>query len=142
MDAHTTELVRGSWQRVESIAPAAAALFYENLFAADPQLRPLFKGDMVVQGQRLMRMIGAAVAGLANPGALVPVLQSLAQRHVGYGVQEAHYATVGEALLKTLAEGLGEEFTPPVREAWVQVYGLVSQVMIDAAREVPAAPRH
>lgn len=138
MDAQTTQLVRSSWQRVEAIAPAAAALFYENLFAADPQLRPLFKGDLGRQGERLMRMIGAAVAGLDDAPALVPVLQDLSRRHVGYGVREAHYATVGTALLKTLAEGLGEEFAPPVRAAWVQVYGLVSGVMIQAAKGVAA----
>ena len=36
MDHQTTVLIRGSWKRVEPIAPAAAALFYDNLFAADP----------------------------------------------------------------------------------------------------------
>lgn len=142
MNPHTTQLVRDSWQRVESIAPAAAALFYENLFAADPKLRPLFKGDMVRQGERLMHMIGAAVAGLDDVRALVPVLEDLARRHVGYGVREAHYATVGAALLKTLAEGLGEDFTPSVRDAWVQVYGLVSGVMIEAARSAPVPQAH
>jgi hemoglobin-like flavoprotein len=133
MDTQTTQLVRSSWQHVERIAPAAAALFYDNLFAADPQLRALFKGDMAVQGQRLMHMIGAAVAGLEEPAKLVPVLQDLARRHVGYGVREAHYDTVGAALLKTLAQGLGDAYTPPVHEAWAEVYGLIKRVMVEAA---------
>jgi hemoglobin-like flavoprotein len=142
MNPESTQLVRASWQRVEAIGPAAAALFYNNLFTADPRLRPLFKGDMEQQGERLLRMIGAAVAGLDDLPALQPVLADLARRHVVYGVQEAHYATVGAALLQTLAAGLGDEFTPPVREAWTQVYGLVSGVMIDAARSVPVAAPH
>jgi hemoglobin-like flavoprotein len=137
MDPQVKHLVRQSWQRVESIAPAAAALFDANLFEADPGLHPLFTGDLTQQGERLMRMIGAAVAGLDVPAALVPVLQGLARRHGGYGVRETHCATVGAALLKTLDEGLGEAFTPPVREAWLEVYGLVSGVMIEAARNVP-----
>lgn len=142
MNPESTQLVRSSWRQVEAIGPAAAALFYENLFGADPRLRPLFKGDMARQGERLLQMIGAAVAGPDDLRALQPVLADLARRHVGYGVQEAHYATVGAALLKTLAQGLGEEFTPPVREAWTQVYGLVSRVMIDAARSAPLGPPH
>jgi hemoglobin-like flavoprotein len=142
MNPQSTQLVRASWQRVESIGPAAAALFYDNLFTADPQLRPLFKGDMSRQGDRLLHMIGAAVVGLDDLPALQPVLADLARRHVGYGVQEAHYSTVGAALLKTLAQGLGDEFTPPVREAWTQVYGLLSGVMIDAARTGPLGQPH
>jgi hemoglobin-like flavoprotein len=131
--------VRSSWQKVQAIAPAAAALFYENLFAAQPQLRALFRGDMVQQGERLMRMLGAAVAGLDAPAAFVPVLQQLAVRHVGYGVRDEHYDTVGAALLKTLAQGLGEDFTPQVREAWTRTYGLIASTMREAARQ--AAPR-
>ena len=138
MQDQTIRLVRSSWQRVEPIAPTAAALFYDNLFAADPALQPLFKGDMQQQGHKLMQMIGAAVARLDELPALVPVLEGLAVRHVGYGVQPAHYDTVGQALLKTLSQGLGEHFTPPVRQAWTEVYGLIAAVMIRAAAQEPA----
>lgn len=140
MDHQTTVLIRGSWKRVEPIAPAAAALFYDNLFAADPQLASLFKTDMHRQGERLMKAIGAAVDQLDDLPALVPVLEALARRHVGYGVREAHYQAVGAALLKTLGQGLGEEFTPQVREAWTQVYGLMAEVMVAAARQPDLTP--
>lgn len=79
--------VQSTWKEVEAIAPQAAALFYSNLFEADPFLQPLFKGDMVAQGAKLMQMIGVAVGKLTDLDALVPVLQSLGQRHAGYGVQ-------------------------------------------------------
>ena len=134
MNTDTITLVRQSWAKVVPIAPQAAALFYQNLFAADPALRPLFTGDMTEQGHKLTQMLGAAVGKLDDLDTLVPVLQSLARRHVGYGVQDAHYQTVGAALLKTLEQGLGDDFTPPVREAWAAVYGLVADVMIRASR--------
>jgi hemoglobin-like flavoprotein len=133
MNTDTITLVRRSWAKVVPIAPQAAALFYQNLFAADPALRPLFKSDMTEQGHKLTQMLGAAVSKLDDLEALVPVLQSLAKRHIGYGVQAEHYATVGAALLKTLEQGLGDDFTPPVREAWAAVYGLVADVMIQAS---------
>ena len=139
MDHHTTAVVRGSWKRVESIAPAAAALFYDNLFAADPALKLLFKNDITHQGERLMKMIGSAVDQLDELPTLVPVLESLAQRHAGYGVREEHYQTVGTALLKTLGQGLGDEFTPAVRAGWERVYGLISEVMVAAARRQASA---
>jgi methyl-accepting chemotaxis protein len=135
MNDETISLVRKSWKRVETIGPSAAALFYENLFAADPGLRELFKGDMQQQGDKLTQMIGLAVDKLDDLPTLVPALETLAKRHVDYGVREAHYQAVGNALLKTLGQGLAEDFTPPVREAWTEVYGLIAEVMTSAARQ-------
>ena len=134
MDQQTIQLVQDSWKKVEGIAPQAAALFYQNLFEADPALKPLFKGDMVKQGEKLMQMIGAAVGKLTDLDTLVPILQSLGKRHAGYGVTEAHYGTVCGALLKTLGQGLGDGFTPAVKEAWTAVYGVMASVMIDASK--------
>ncbi len=115
MQAHQVRLVRDSFALVQPIAPQAAALFYNHLFEADPSLRALFRGDMAQQGARLMTMIGSAVGLLEKPEVLMPVLCNLGARHVNYGVQDAHYATVGGALLLTLEQGLGAAFTPEVR---------------------------
>jgi hemoglobin-like flavoprotein len=82
-----------------------------------------------------MTMIGSAVGLLDKPEVLLPVLRNLGARHGGYGVQDAHYATVGGALLLTLEQGLGEAFTSEVREAWTAMYGVVSSTMIEASRE-------
>ena len=137
MNDHTISLVKESFDLVEPIAPQAAALFYLNLFEADPSVRPLFRGDMIVQGERLMAMIGLAVAKLDEPDVLIPALQGLGQRHAGYGVRDAHYDSVGSALLKTLRQGLGVAFTDEVEAAWTEVYGVIAGTMKNAAR-VPA----
>lgn len=134
MQQHTITLVQDSWQKVAAIAPQAAELFYQNLFTADPSLKPLFKGDMPVQGQKLMQMIGAAVGKLNDLPTLVPVLQGLGKRHVGYGVEDSHYQTVGAALLKTLGQGLGADFTAEVKAAWTEVYTVMANVMVAAAK--------
>jgi len=134
MKQEAVNLVQESWKKVEAIAPQAAALFYHNLFSADPSLKALFKGDMETQGQKLMEMIGVAVGKLNELHELVPVLQNLAKRHVRYGVTESHYATVGAALLQTLNQGLCEDFTPAVRDAWAGVYSVMADVMITATK--------
>ncbi len=138
MNPHTVHHVQLSWAQVLPIAPQAAAMFYDELFKLDPSLRALFKGDMQAQGARLMQMIGAAVAQLKRLDTLVPVLQGLGQRHSAYGVVQAHYTLVGTALLATLAQGLGPAFTDEVRSAWLEVYGVMSSVMCEAAA-VPEA---
>jgi methyl-accepting chemotaxis protein len=134
MDETTIQQVKSSFALVAPIAPQAAALFYANLFEADPALRALFKGDMEAQGEKLMQMIGVAVAKLGEPEVLLPALKALGKRHAGYGVQDAHYDVVGAALLKTLDQGLGPAFTPEVRAAWTEVYGVMAGVMKAAAK--------
>lgn len=94
---------------------------------------------MTQQGAKLMAALGFVVHGLDRAETILPTVRDLAKRHVGYGVEEHHYPIVGQALIETLAAGLGEAFTPPVREAWEAAYGLLASVMIAAAREVQIA---
>lgn len=139
MTPQQAQLIRDSFKLVEPIADQAATLFYSNLFDADPALRAMFRGDMRRQGQLLMTMIGSAVRLLDRPDALLPVLRSLGARHVTYGVKDAHYPVVGGSLLLTLEQGLGEAFTPQVRDAWVALYAIVHDTMLEGAREAAIA---
>jgi len=126
-------LVRGSWQQVLPIKDTAAQLFYGRLFELDPSLRSMFKGDMVEQGGKLMTMINMVVSSLDNLGPLLGRIETLGRGHVAYGVTEAHYDTVGSALLWTLGQGLGEQFAPAVKDAWTEAYGILSSAMKQAA---------
>ena len=128
-------LVQESFAAVMPIADDAAALFYRRLFELDPSLERMFKGDMTEQRRKLMQMLTAAVKGLDRLDQLVPVVEELGRRHVGYGVADAHYDTVGAALLWTLEKGLGNAFTPEVKDAWIAVYGLLAGTMKNAAKE-------
>ena len=134
-----TALVQRSFAIIAPIADDAAALFYQRLFELDPSLRHMFPEDMTGQRKKLMQMLTAAVKGLDRLDQLVPVLQDMGRRHVGYGVTDAHYETVGAALLWTLEMGLGKGFTPETKEAWTTVYGLLANTMKDAARQAVAA---
>ena len=129
------QLVQASFAQVEPIAAQAAEIFYARLFELDPKLKPLFKSDLKDQGKKLMSTLKVAVKSLDNLDALIPVLQQLAERHVNYGVQESHYATVGQALLDTLAKGLGDAFNGEVKAAWTATYQLVAHVMTEHVRE-------
>jgi hemoglobin-like flavoprotein len=132
------ELVQSSWKKVLPIADTAAGLFYRKLFTLDPSLKPLFKGDIKEQGRKLMAMISVAVAGLTRLETIVPAVQDLGRRHVKYGVKDKHYDTVATALVWTLGQGLGEAFTPDVKDAWVTAYGVLAKTMKDAAATVAA----
>lgn len=130
------DLVQTSFAKVLPIAGPAAALFYGKLFELEPDVRKLFRGDMAAQGQKLMSTLKIAVAGLDHLDSLVPVLQTLGHSHVGYGVQSHHYEIVAAALLWTLEQGLGDDFTDEMREAWEATYNLMAGVMQAATVEV------
>lgn len=128
-------LVRASFARVVTIQETAADLFYERLFAIGPKLRELFPADLREQKRKLMQMIATAVGGLNKLDEIVPAVKALGARHYCYGVTAAHYGIVGEALLWTLEQGLGEECTPEVRSAWAKVYDMLAATMQAGAVE-------
>jgi hemoglobin-like flavoprotein len=140
MTPEHTDLVRQSWQLVEPIADQAAALFYDRLFELDPRTQTLFAATNIrMQGTKLMRMLAEVVRQLDCPEELIPAVALLACRHVGYGMKDSDYYTVGEALLWTLEQGLGGAFTPEVRSAWAEAYVLLTAVMRRATSEQLAA---
>ena len=108
MNADQVAIVQETFEKVRPISETAADLFYKRLFELNPSFKSLFKGDMKKQGRMLMQMIDFAVKGIDEPDTILPTIRDLGKRHVGYGVKEEYYDTVGEALLWTLEQGLGE----------------------------------
>lgn len=129
--------VQDTFEAVKPIAEEAARLFYGRLFEIAPEVKPLFSGNMEEQGAKLMKTLTIAVAGLNDLDALVPVLEKLGQNHVPYGVKREHYPKVGEALLWTLEQGLGDAFTPEVKSSWTEVYGILANTMMSKAYAEP-----
>lgn len=139
MNEEQIAVVKATWAAVVPIADTAADLFYGKLFELDESLRSMFPEDMAEQKKKLMQTLGRLVAGLDDINAVVPAVQELGKRHVGYGVQDSQYHTVGAALLWTLEQGLGDKWDAEVKDAWATLYGLVSRVMIEAGNELKAS---
>jgi hemoglobin-like flavoprotein len=126
--------VKTSWAKLEPVADKAAALFYGRLFELHPEVKAYFKGDMEEQGRKLMAMISLAVNSLENLEPLLPAIRESGKRHAEYGVQDADYDKVAGALLWTLEQGLGDDFTDEVKQAWVATYSaLAGEMMAGAA---------
>lgn len=60
---------------------------------------------------------------------LVPMLQQLGMRHVGYGLKPEYFDLAGKILIEVLVEWLGEGFTKEVENAWVMVSGFMVATM-------------
>eukprot|EP01118_Nematostelium_gracile_P006943 TRINITY_DN2251_c0_g1_i1.p1 TRINITY_DN2251_c0_g1~~TRINITY_DN2251_c0_g1_i1.p1 ORF type:complete len:168 (+),score=47.11 TRINITY_DN2251_c0_g1_i1:49-504(+) len=112
--------------------------FYPNLFALDPSLQKLFKGDQKTQAKKLFKTVDVVVKTASKLDSLIPTLVKMGKDHVGYQVTDDMYSTVATALIKTLSEILGDSFTPEVKEGWVLVYGYCSHYMLEGAKQARA----
>lgn len=122
--------IRRSWMVLSRVPDALTELFYERLFRIAPEVKPLFAGtDLPEQGKKLAAAVGLVVRHVENLSPVVPALQDLGRRHTGYGVQDAHYDAVGQALIHAIATRLGPEFTTATEDAWVAAYTAVATTM-------------
>uniref|UniRef100_A0A7S2IQR5 Globin domain-containing protein n=1 Tax=Zooxanthella nutricula TaxID=1333877 RepID=A0A7S2IQR5_9DINO len=144
----TAPALRSSWAAVEGIGlQEVGVLFFRRIFEIAPGALQLFSFKDVPKDKlydhpklknhalAVMKTVGTAVSMLDDVPNLLPVLEGLGKKHVGYGVQPEHYEVVGQALLDTLATGLGKDFSEPLKAAWAEIYGVVSSTMIKGATE-------
>ena len=134
------DLIRATWADVAPIADTAATIFYDRLFALDPSVARMFATtDMVAQRRALMQTLAVVVKSIDSLETIVPAVEAMGRRHASYGVEPRHFATVGQALLDTLAVGLGDRFTAEARAAWTEAFETLAAVMIAAMVEGEAA---
>jgi len=133
MNAHQVTLVQQSFEKVAALGEKVAELFYAELFAIDPSLRQMFSGNMQEQHRKLLSALAMVIRSLHTPEKIIGPAQKLAVKHLDYGVIPIHYTYVGNALLRTLKKGLGDQFTPELRDAWVDAFRILATVMKQAA---------
>jgi hemoglobin-like flavoprotein len=130
---HQILLVQTSFARLIDDIDNVARIFFERLFEIDPTLRPMFSSEMQVQGRKMFRTLLVIVNALNDPKTIVDMMRGLSKRHIGYGVKEAHYATVGAALVQTIHEALGDVASHEIDAAWLAAYTLVADIAKAAA---------
>ncbi|MCV2864206.1 globin domain-containing protein [Albidovulum sediminicola] len=122
--------VRNSWTALSMDPDTLTRTFYAELFRIAPEVRPMFAGtDLQSQRRKLAAAIAMVVHRADNLAAIVPALEDLGRRHVGYGVSDAQYDAVGRALIHAIAAFHGPSFTPAIQEAWVAAYTAVASAM-------------
>ncbi len=135
MDPNQINRVRDSFVQILLDPDPAARLFYDRLFELAPDTRPLFRNDMTEQGRQLIEALAKIVTGLSSLDAMLPGLCKLAERHVGYGVEDRHYAIVGDALVHMVTVHGGPAIDSATVQAWKTAYALVADVMIAAGKD-------
>ncbi|MBC6478965.1 MAG: flavohemoprotein [Hormoscilla sp. GM7CHS1pb] len=134
------ELLEQSFDLIKPRADEFSTSFYNNLFTDNPEAKPLFANtDMETQKKKLMDSLVLVVDNLHQPDVLTKTLKELGARHVEYGTLSEHYPLVGGAILKTFESYLGSDWTPEVKQAWVDAYGAITELMLAGAEEAKSA---
>ena len=133
MDDPAHNRIRQTWSLAMADPARTANVFYANLFRLDATAKPLFVGDLELQGRKLMQTLGFIVDHLEDPEVLLPAATALARAHVAYGVTKGQYDSVGSALILTMQQLLGAAFSAEDEAAWVAVYTGLAGHMTKAA---------
>src|SRR5215211_7012424 len=132
---------------VQATAPVVAAhadeitaRFYPRMFAAHPELLHVFNQGNQATGEQSKALAGSVVAyavQLIDPEApsFDHVMRRIAYKHFSLGIRPEQYTIVGEHLLASVGEVLGDAVTPEIAAAWSEVYWLFAlQLVAEEAR--------
>jgi hemoglobin-like flavoprotein len=143
MDQHETStpvpdhvLLAESLGLIAPVADQVIESFYDQLFAENPDVRPMFPTEMSGQRDKLLKAIIAVVTHYEQPADLLPALTAMGRRHGTYGIRIDHYSTVGLTLLATLRRFAGQAWTPAYEGAWLRAYTYAAGVMMQAGAVV------
>jgi NAD(P)H-flavin reductase len=127
--------LRESFARVATYGDDVPLFFYSHLFLAHPETREMFPVSMAGQRDKLVNALGRIVSDVSNHDTLLPFLRSLGRDHRKFGTVAEHYPAVGASLIATLKHFSGPSWTEDLAQDWTEAYGVVTQVMTDAAAE-------
>jgi hemoglobin-like flavoprotein len=115
--------------------------FYRRLFATEPSAEELFSRSQDVMVVKFSTELAALVEAIESFPGFAGRVRDLGVRHAGYRVETRHYRAAREALIESLAEQLGSEWSAELEVAWRRAYNLVAELMMAAGATVrPPAP--
>lgn len=140
-----------SWEalrRTKDYETVAGTMLFQFLFAkapttkllfgfpidADPESHELLKSKrFIMHAAYMIQMLDTSVNMLGpDIELLTEIMTELGEKHVRYGVKPEMFPAMGEALLFTLQNQLGDQFTKAMEESWRETYNTLTQDMIRA----------
>lgn len=135
-----------SIQIVKSTAPILAEHgetltrhFYKRMFQHNPEVAPFFNPANQKAGKQQKALAGAITAYAANIDnleVLGSAVELIAQKHASLMIKPEHYPIVGQNLLASIKEVLGEGATDDVINAWAEAYGFLADILIGREKQI------
>ncbi|MBW9113926.1 NO-inducible flavohemoprotein [Rhizobium cauense] len=139
LSPRTIELVKLSVPALAAHGAEITRRMYSILFQ-DEHIRELFNHANQGEGGSQVKALAGAILAYAqnieNLEALVPVVERIAHKHIGYHILPEHYPFVAKALLSAIADVLGEAATPELLEAWGEAYWFLADILKERELEI------
>lgn len=116
----STQTLQQRFVQAEPRASITLLVFWKNLFELNPALRPLLPENTAEQDRLVTRLLNVEASALAG---IRPAAPRLTEANPTEGTS---CSVAGEALLWTLQEAYGADFTPQARAAWEALYRFVT----------------
>jgi nitric oxide dioxygenase len=137
----TIAIVKATAPAVAEHAQQITSRMYELLFQ-DEHIRALFnqsnQGEKGTQIQALAAAIVAYARNIDNLGALGPIAERIAQKHIGYHILPEHYPYVAQALLTAISDVLSSAASEEILNAWGKAYWFLADLLKDREYQIRA----
>ncbi|WP_232324644.1 NO-inducible flavohemoprotein [Pedobacter cryoconitis] len=106
--------------------------FYKRMFTHNPELKNIFNMGNQQSGKQQTALAMAVLAyaeNIANPMVLLPVVDRIGHKHTSLDIRPEHYIIVGNHLIESIKEVLGDPATPAIIDAWGVAYQQLAELM-------------
>lgn len=135
----TIEIVRATIPVLKQRAKDITTRFYEVLLEENPELGPMFNRSHQgtgLQAHALAQALVAFAKHITTPHVLDKALRRIAHKHASLGVQPMQYEIVGQCLLRTISEVLGDAAAVEIIDAWGEAYEYLASILIEMEEEI------
>ena len=132
MTPEAIALIKVSYAHVSATPRQLAGRFYEELFAASPNLRRLFPADLTVLQGHFEAALALVVRNLEEMSALHSSLRDLGAQHVHWGARPEDYVTAREALVAAIGS-LAPSWDQAIERHWRAAITAIVVPMIEGA---------
>lgn len=113
--------------------------FYQRMFTHNPEVAPFFNPAHQTAGKQQRALAGAIAAyaaNIENLEVLGGAVELIAQKHASLMIKPEHYPIVGQNLLASIQEVLGEGATDEIIGAWAEAYGFLADILIGREKQI------
>ncbi|MCS5708690.1 NO-inducible flavohemoprotein [Candidatus Berkiella cookevillensis] len=139
LDEYTIRIIKSTVPILEKHAEQLTYHFYKRMFSHNPEVIPLFNSAHQSTGHQQKALAGAIcsyAANIDNLEALGSSIELIAQKHASLQIKPKHYPIVGQNLLASIQEILGNGATDEVIQAWAQAYDFLANILIGRETQI------
>lgn len=144
LSTQTISIVKSTAPVLQEHGEALTRHFYKRMFSHNPEVAPFFNPANQAAGLQQKALAGAICAYAANIDNLEVLggaVELIAQKHASLQVKAEHYPIVGENLLASIREVLGEGATEEIINAWGEAYGFLANILIGRESQIYTGQR-